>query len=67
VIPSIPISSKAVLTSSILKCLIIASIFFIIHSDRVADALVRKWESYVSLSASDFAGDGFRLQSFRHG
>ena len=25
------------------------------------------WESFASLSTSDFAGDGIRLQSFRHG
>jgi hypothetical protein len=26
-----------------------------------------EWEPFASLSTSDFAGDGTRLQSFRHG
>jgi len=26
-----------------------------------------EWEPFASLSTSDFAGDGIRLQSFRHG
>jgi hypothetical protein len=28
--------------------------------------LLRGWESFVSLSTSDFAGDASRLQRFRH-